>query len=61
MGGAEENVPDTWRFSIDVARSWEQAANDIIVPQTRKVLLRAAMEAGMDPELVRIVLRSLLR
>jgi NAD dependent epimerase/dehydratase family enzyme len=23
LGGSEENAPDTWRFSIDVARSWE--------------------------------------
>jgi len=28
LGGAEPDVPDTWRFSIDVARSWEQAADD---------------------------------
>src|SRR5262245_8685214 len=36
LGGKEEGVPDSWRFSIDVARSWEQAANQVILPQTRK-------------------------
>src|ERR1019366_3364211 len=48
LGGAEPNVPDTWRFSIDVARSWEQAANDAMTPQTRKVLLRSAMIMSPD-------------
>src|SRR6266852_8620809 len=43
LGGSEEGVPDTWRFSIDVARSWEQAANEGTIPQTRTVLLRSAM------------------
>jgi uncharacterized protein len=39
LGGSEEDAPDSWRFSIDVAKSWEQAAQDVIVPATRKVLL----------------------
>ena len=26
VGGDEAGVPDTWRFSIDVARRWEEAA-----------------------------------
>src|SRR5947208_2166693 len=48
LGGSEDSAPDTWRFSIDVARSWEQAANEAVVPQTRKVLLRAAMTMSPD-------------
>lgn len=43
LGGDEPNAPDTWRFSIDVAKSWEQAANEAITPHTRKVLLRSAI------------------
>jgi NAD dependent epimerase/dehydratase family enzyme len=35
-------------FSIDVARSWEQAAEQVMVPQTRKVLLRSAMTMSPD-------------
>ena len=25
LGGSEPSVPDTWNFSIDVARRWEEA------------------------------------
>jgi uncharacterized protein (TIGR01777 family) len=48
LGGSEEGAPDTWRFSIDVANSWEQAAEAINVLQTRKVLLRSAMIMSPD-------------
>lgn len=48
LGGNEPNAPDTWKFSIDVARSWEQAANEAVVSQTRKVLMRAAMVMSPD-------------
>lgn len=47
-GGSEENAPDTWRFSIDVATSWEQAAREAVVPHTRKVLLRSAIIMSPD-------------
>jgi uncharacterized protein (TIGR01777 family) len=43
IGGSESNVPDTWRFSIDVATAWEQAFNQAAVPLTRKVLMRSAI------------------
>jgi uncharacterized protein (TIGR01777 family) len=61
LGGSEESVPDTWRFSIDVARSWEHAAIEAVVPQTRKVLLRAAMIMSPDPGGVFDVLLGLVR
>jgi uncharacterized protein (TIGR01777 family) len=48
LGGFEDNVPDTWRFSIDVATSWERAAMEAVVPQTRRVLLRSAMIMSAD-------------
>ncbi|MCI0331687.1 MAG: NAD-dependent epimerase/dehydratase family protein, partial [Planctomycetes bacterium] len=48
LGGNEPNAPDTWRFSIDVAKAWEQAANEAVVPQTRKVLMRSAMTMSPD-------------
>lgn len=48
LGGNEPNVPDTWRFSIDVAKSWEQAAEAIATPQTRKVLLRSSIIMSPD-------------
>ena len=41
LGGDEPNTPDTWRFSIDVAKSWEQAALEVRTANTRQVLLRS--------------------
>jgi uncharacterized protein (TIGR01777 family) len=43
LGGSEPNAPDTWNFSIDVATSWERAINEVVLPHTRKVLLRSAI------------------
>jgi uncharacterized protein len=48
IGGAEPDAPDTWRFSIDVATSWERAADMIAVPQTRKVKMRSAIVMSPD-------------
>lgn len=48
LGGDEPNAPDTWRFSIQVAKAWEQAANDAVTPNTRKVLMRSAMTMSPD-------------
>ena len=48
LGGSEPDTPDTWRFSIDVARSWEEAAREAEVPGTRLVLLRSAMVMSPD-------------
>ncbi|MBS0202200.1 MAG: TIGR01777 family oxidoreductase [Planctomycetes bacterium] len=61
LGGNEPNAPDTWRFSIDVARAWEQAAHEILTPQTRKVLLRSAMVMSPDRGGVFDTLRCLTR
>lgn len=60
IGGAEPDAPDTWRFSIDVARAWEAAVADSPTPDTRKVLLRAAMvmspdQGGVFDTLLRLV------
>ena len=48
LGGSEPDVPETWRFSIEVARAWESAALEATLPQTRRVLLRSAIV--MSPE-----------
>jgi uncharacterized protein (TIGR01777 family) len=48
IGGSEGNVPDEWRFSIEVAQAWEAAMDDVPTPHTRKVQLRSAMV--MSPE-----------
>jgi uncharacterized protein len=48
LGGSEPDAPDTWRFSIDVARAWERAFDDASTPHTRKVVLRSAMTMSPD-------------
>jgi uncharacterized protein (TIGR01777 family) len=61
LGGSEVKAPDTWRFSIDVAKSWEQAALEFHLPRTRTVLLRSAMVMSPDPGGVFDVLLRLVR
>src|SRR5206468_7802283 len=48
LGGDEPNIPKTWMFSIEVARAWEAAFNEVELPSTRKVALRSAIV--MSPE-----------
>lgn len=61
LGGAEPDVPDTWRFSIDVARSWEAATREYSLSRTRLVLLRSAMTMSPDAGGVFDVLLRLVR
>ncbi len=49
IDGSEPNAPDTWRFSIDVATSWERALNESPTPNTRKVLMRSGIVMNPDP------------
>jgi uncharacterized protein (TIGR01777 family) len=48
LGGDEPEVPDTWRFSTDVARAWERAFEEAETPQTRKVAMSSAMVMSPD-------------
>jgi uncharacterized protein len=49
IGGEEPNAPDTWRFSIDVAKAWESAATESKpLPRTRIVIMRSAMTMSPD-------------
>jgi len=49
LGGSELNAPDTWRFSIEVAKAWEKAASEAgELPRTRKVLMRSAIAFSPD-------------
>jgi len=48
IGGAEPGAPDTWRFSIDVATSWERALKDSPTPNTRRVAMRTAIVMHPD-------------
>ena len=48
FGGDEPGAPDTWNFSIQVAKSWEEAFFSKPTPETRKVALRSAMTLSPD-------------
>jgi uncharacterized protein len=48
LGGNEPGAPDTWNFSIDVAKAWEDAFFSVKTPQTRQVALRSAMTLSPD-------------
>ena len=48
LGGNEPGAPDTWNFSIDVAKGWEQAFFSTSTPLTRKVAIRSAMTFSPD-------------
>lgn len=43
IGGLEPGAPGTWRFSIEVATSWESELDRARTPGTRKVKLRMAV------------------
>jgi len=48
IGGNEPDAPDTWQFSIEVAKAWEKAAVDSAATRTRIVLMRSAMTMSPD-------------
>jgi uncharacterized protein (TIGR01777 family) len=55
------NLPETWSFSIDVAKRWEAAFASIETPHTRKIRLRSSMIMSPDPGGVFSVLSKLAR
>jgi uncharacterized protein (TIGR01777 family) len=61
IGGDEPGTPNTWRFSIDVARAWEGAADQFSLPTTRVVKLRSAMVMSPDPGGIFATLLGLVR
>jgi uncharacterized protein (TIGR01777 family) len=48
IGGNEPGIPGTWRFSYDVAISWEAAFFEAETPDTRKIALRSAITMSPD-------------
>jgi uncharacterized protein len=61
IGGNEPDAPSRWRFSIDVATSWEQSFFDARTPGTRKVALRTSMLMSPDRGGIFDVLLGLVR
>jgi len=61
LGGNEPGAPDTWNFSIDVAKRWEEAFFATATPRTRKLAIRSALTLSPDPDGVFHVLLGLVR
>ncbi|MEO6805097.1 MAG: TIGR01777 family oxidoreductase [Edaphobacter sp.] len=61
LGGSEPGAPDTWNFSIQVAKAWEEAFFSTPTPRTRRIALRSAMTFSPDPGGVFDVLLGLIR
>ncbi|HLK69857.1 MAG TPA: TIGR01777 family oxidoreductase [Bryobacteraceae bacterium] len=61
LGGNEPGAPDTWNFSIQVAKGWEEAFFSTPTPLTRKIAIRSALTLSPDPGGVFDTLLGLVR
>ncbi len=61
IGGNEPDAPDSWKFSIEIARHWERELDLAQTPQTRKLALRSAMIMSPDRGGIFDVLMKLAR
>jgi uncharacterized protein len=61
IGGTEPDAPHSWRFSIQVASSWEQTFFAAATPHTRKVAMRSAVILSPDRGGIFDVLLRLVR
>jgi uncharacterized protein (TIGR01777 family) len=61
IGGNTPHMPSTWRFSYDVASSWERAFFGVDTPRTRKIALRSSMIMSPDKGGVLDTLLNLVR
>ncbi|MDQ2756462.1 MAG: DUF1731 domain-containing protein [Actinomycetota bacterium] len=48
IGGHEPDVPGYWEYSVRIARCWEAAQMEAVLPHTRRVALRSAMVMSPD-------------
>jgi hypothetical protein len=61
LGGSEPGAPDTWNFSIQVAKAWEEAFFSTEIPGVRKIALRSAVTFSPDTGGIFDVLSGLVR
>jgi len=66
LGGGEliskyRHAPDTWNFSIGVAKDWEAAFFETPTPRTRKVAMRSAIVMSPVPGGAFAILSNLVR
>jgi uncharacterized protein (TIGR01777 family) len=59
--GRTRRAPDTWNFSIGVAKDWEAAFFEAYTPRTRKLAMRSAITMSPTPENAFGVLSNLVR
>ena len=48
LAGNEPGIPDTWNFSIEVAKGWEEAFLSKATPRTKKIALRSSITFSPD-------------
>jgi uncharacterized protein (TIGR01777 family) len=61
LGGNEPGAPDTWNFSIKIAKDWEAAFFAGQAPLTRRIAMRSSMTFTADRGGVFDVLSKLVR
>ena len=61
LGGEEPGAPDTWNFSIKIAKDWEAAFFETQTPKTRKIAMRSSMTFNPDKGSVFDVFSNLVR
>lgn len=61
LGGNEPGAPETWNFSISIAKAWEKALDEAVTPNTRKVAMRSAITMSPDKDGAFDVLSTLAR
>jgi len=61
LGGEEIDLPETWRFSLDVATAWEREVDRFDLPRTRVVKLRSAVVMNPDRDSAFDTLLGLVR
>ncbi|MGA9671388.1 MAG: TIGR01777 family oxidoreductase [Terracidiphilus sp.] len=59
--GRTRSAPDTWNFSIGVAKDWEAAFFNAYTPRTRKVAMRSAITLSPIPGNAFSLLSNLVR
>lgn len=48
LGGDEPDAPESWRFSVEIAKAWEDVLARARTPRTRKIALRASVVMNPD-------------
>ena len=61
LGGNESGAPESWNFSIRVAKDWETTFFKAVTPRTRKIAMRSAITFSPVPGNAFAVLSNLAR